>query len=653
VSVRVTVERGRLLVETPPDRPDLKAPFAAMLAAAWDAQRSAIALPATPIAMEDVAAQAAALAAAGIPVTRSPSTGPLLEQMRACIKARDARTAEDLPDFPGRLSGWIHQRQAFWFAEPQPAAMLAMDMGTGKSKVTTGLLDHWDVQLTIILCPKSVVGVWPREFRKHSERPWQAWAGDAIGARGRLKNPSIAQRAATAEQHVERERITDRPAALVVNYESSWQARMHDLLLALVRSPRASKATRGHLLALANEGRVGVLVLDESHRVKAPGGKASKFAAQLATAVRARGGRILELTGTPMDHSPLDVFAQYRCLDPAVYGTNHGRFKKRYAITAPIGNGRAEMIVGVRPEAEPELRDRFHKLAYVCNKRDLVARGVLSIPPSTEDFRECTLGAEASRIYELLEQEFVAELEAGTITASNVMVKLLRLQQITSGHVKLDPEPPPPLDDGARVDEVTDDWDAGGEPATLTGDALEPIVSDWQARMLPGMVVEVDTAKRDLLSETIADVAHTDPIVVFARFRHDLDMIKWVAEQQGRRFGELSGRRRDALADDSTLHPDVQLAAVQIQSGGVGIDFTRASLGIYFSIGHSLGNYTQSLARLDRPGQLLPVQFLHLVARLARGSWTVDRRVYQSLEKRQGIVDAVMRRPNAGWDDQA
>lgn len=660
--VRVSVDAGRLYVQA---GPRWETAYKQLLAAAWDDQAQAIVLPATAGAMEDVSDLVAVQAAQGAQVTRSAATQPLLDAVRQARQARALRTAEDLPDFPGKMPAWIHQRQAFWFAESQFGVMLAMDMGTGKSKVTVGLLDHWGADLVVILCPKSVVGVWPREFAKHSTRPWSVWAGGARGARGPLKNPSVSKRAAAADLHAERHRIAGTPAAIVCNYDSCWQPAMEKVLLTLCRS-----------------GRVLALVLDESHRVKAPAGKASRFCYRLSRAVevnggraltsttlreqadaaRRAGGRVLELTGTPMAHSPLDVFGQYRCIDPSVFGTNHGRFKRRYAITAPIPDGKgAEMIVGLVPEHEPELTERFHRYAYVCSKRDLVARGVLSIPPSTEDFRECTLGEKATKLYLSLEEDFVARLDEGTVTVANAMVKLLRLQQITGGHVPLDLDSDPPpakvVDEHGNdiTAEVRAEHAADHQRLQEVLDQMGLLEAAARTERPPqpgrkgGRILEIDTAKLDLLVEVLGDYPADYPVVCFARFRHDLDMIERAATKLRRPFAELSGRRRDALTHDSLLADGVGLAGVQIQSGGVGIDFTLSSLAAYWSIGHSLGDYEQSMARLDRPGQKLPVQFLHFVARLATGAWSADRRVYQALRRRQNVVQAVMR-AKGRWD---
>ena len=64
---------------------------------------------------------------------------------------------------------WAHQTEALDFIAEKPGAMLAMDMGTGKSRVIVDLIARKGYQKVLILAPLSVVaGVWPGEFAKHA-----------------------------------------------------------------------------------------------------------------------------------------------------------------------------------------------------------------------------------------------------------------------------------------------------------------------------------------------------------------------------------------------------------------------------------------------------------------------------------------------------
>ena len=80
----------------------------------------------------------------------------------------------------------------------------------------------------------------------------------------------------------------------------------------------------------------------------------------------------------------------------------------------------------------------------------------------------------------------------------------------------------------------------------------------------------------------------------------------------------------------------------QIQSGGIGIDLTRAAYCFFFSLGYSLAEYEQAVARLHRPGQERRTFIYHLIAQI-NGRQTVDGRVYEALRERKDIVESIIR----------
>ena len=123
-------------------------------------------------------------------------------------------------------------------------------------------------------------------------------------------------------------------------------------------------------------------------------------------------------------------------------------------------------------------------------------------------------------------------------------------------------------------------------------------------------------------------------MVVFCRFHRDLDAVNRIADEAGRRSLELSGRMDELKRWQAG---EVPVLAVQIDSGGLGIDLTRARYAIYYSLGFSLGSYEQSLARVHRPGQTRPVEYIHL---LAEG--TVDEKVMAALSNRADVVNSVL-----------
>jgi len=315
------------------------------------------------------------------------------------------------------------------------------------------------------------------------------------------------------------------------------------------------------------------LLVHNCHKIKSASGKASKFCARL----RRMAEKMVGLTGTPMPHSPVDLYAQYRALDPRVFGTNVHSFKQHYTITGGFGG---YQVLGYKNQEE--MRAKFMSIAYQAD------RSVIELPEATHTVILVELEPKAMKAYKSLAHDLHAAVGAGECTAANALVKLLRLQQLTGGYLKLD-----------EVDRL----------------------------------VEMDTGKREALAELLEGLGQ-EPVVVFCRFRSDMDAVHLECKAQGLISCELSGRQNDLAA---WQQGEGQVIAVQIQSGGVGVDLTRASYCIYYSLGFSLGDYDQSLARVHRPGQKNAVSYYHLIV-----EGTVDRQVYDALDARRDVVNTIL-----------
>lgn len=498
----------------------------------------------------------------------------------AAEEATTAKTAsvEELPPIPHRDDAppaWHHQAQAFHFARPREAAALIMEMGTGKSRVVVDLVAQRAHRRTLIVCPRKVVRVWPREFNRYA-------IGDPVVCaphRGRFGGKlSVSKRLAQIEEALDTT-PAHRSLVVVVNYEAAYTGKMAELL----------KSRRWDLV-----------VLDESHRIKKPGGKWSLFCNEM----RKRADHRLCLTGTLMPHSPLDVYAQYRFLDPGIFGTSFNAFRNRYAVMGGYQNREvvAFRVSPIDKHGRPnehydealarEFNQKVHSIAYQCKADD-----VLDLPPTTTDNMTTVLEPKARAVYDGLQKEMVAEVGDGIVTAANALTKLLRLQQVTSGHLPLDD-----LGDGE-----------------------------------PRHVEILGTEKQELLADTIEDLPIDEPVVVFTRFTHDLDAVQAVAEAQGRRYAEVSGRRDDGLDDEACMTRDAEVVGVQIQAGGVGVDLTRARYAVFYSVGFSLGDFDQAVKRVHRPGQTQHTYFYHLVVEA-----TKDVTVYEALRNRRDLVEAVL-----------
>lgn len=516
---------------------------------------------------------------------------------------------------------WPHQEQAVQIIGPAGRGMLAMDMGTGKTRTALALADAWGCSRVLIVCPKSVVRVWPHEFRKHLGDAWQIVALDDGSAKERAE--AVAAGWMCAELDGER-------LAVALNFE---------VLPALLPTLQPLKWD--------------LLVLDECHRIKSPDGTQSMAAFDVSKQIPHR----LGLTGTPMPHSQLDVFGQFRAIDPLLFGLNYHRFEATFAVTAEEwvpkhntpGNikrvvaaaeklkelptpdlaewlaGKAEWqvkwaVAKAEREGRTAIADFIRQASGAYRKVRAIAKDdqgkpvyrnseklaeimapitfrveaddVLDLPDSVDESRYCLLSPTTRRVYRKLYGEFSADYGAGKIEAKNFLSRVLRLAQVANGF---------------GVDSET------------------------------GEIVALGSEKEDAFGDLLDDLPEGEPVVVFGRFTEDLYAIHRQFNKRGRRCLELSGQRRElAQWQEATGNEGL---AVQLQAGGVGIDLTRARYQVYYSMDYNLGNYLQTRARVLRPGQTRSVTYVHLLA-----ADTVDEDVAQALADREEVTGAIVRR---------
>jgi SNF2 family DNA or RNA helicase len=317
---------------------------------------------------------------------------------------------------------WRHQAAALRFALAKFEAgrhglLLAMGMGTGKTLVALILVLWLKAMRVMIACPLRVVSVWVGEIERHIGVRVVVVALDEDGG-------SVAEKMAAAAEKMKLAAAMGVPFIVVINFDSAW------------RDPFA---------AWAEKQQWDLVIADEQHRLKAPGGKASMSFKRIRKCAAYR----LGLTGTPMPHGPMDIFAQFRFLDVTIFGPSFGAFRTKYAV---MGGYQSKQITGFQH------LDELERLMSQITFR--VGSEVLDLPPATHVTYHCDLCPEARRVYKSVEDDFVAEVLDGRITATNALVKLIRLQQIANGVVKTDEGIQSRVDDAKRK---------------LLADTLEPV----------------------------------------------------------------------------------------------------------------------------------------------------------------------------------
>lgn len=452
------------------------------------------------------------------------------------------------PEWYPTTEPWLHQEDALTFTINKPAALLDVGMGAGKSLMALALLTARKAKHTLLICPKAIIPVWSQQIERHTSPG--AFQVVLLGT------GSVARNRELAEQALE----SDAPAILVTNYDSVWREPFADWCLSI---------------------EWDVVIADEAHRLQSANSSISKFAHKLGFRARQK----LGLSGTPFGQDPLHAYGVYRFLDPSIFGTSFVRFRDEFAeVDASRGFPK---VVGYKNQ------DLFRK--KIDNIRFHVSREVLDLPPVLHTDIPITLPEECKTTYRRLERDFYVKVGAGEITASNVLVRALRLQQLTSGFATTDAE----------------DFEAKGQNLLL------------------------HNAKGEVLLSLLEDIDPSESVVVFARFVHDLRQIAHATSSAGRAYFEMSGKHKEM---DRWLTSTGGVLGVQIQTGAEGQnDMVKAHYGIFYSLPYGLTTFDQACGRLHRPGQTAPVTYLHLVMQE-----TIDQRVYRALQERRDVLLALL-----------
>lgn len=412
------------------------------------------------------------------------------------------------------------------------------------------------VKKVLIVAPTSVCAVWPKEFNEYADFKYtvKVLLGDK---KSRIK----------ALDDLDKFPFEALKVA-VINYESTWREDIFDRLLAF---------------------DADLIIADESQRIKTHDAAQSKAMHQLGDKARYK----LILSGTPVQNEAVDIFSQYRFLDPTIFGMNFYAFRGRYCV---MGGFNRKQIVQYRDL--DALIKKEHSIAYRVTKEE-----ALDLPEQTFENRYITLSKKERNIYDKLRRDSFAELDGGgTITATTVLTKLLRLQQFTGGFLVEDDAAKPQLVSRGKLD------------------ALADILQDY--------VVE---GKKKL--------------VIFARFIPEvMEIIKLANDIAGKHgmqtvaiYGDIKKELRGDIVQQFQTDPATTVFVGQIDTAGTGITLTAADTCVYYSENFNYATYEQSLSRIHRIGQRHPCTYIHLVAEK-----TVDELILKSLAAKEDLAKAVV-----------
>jgi len=543
-----------------------------------------------------------------------------------------------------RLPPFQHQREDVAWLMAHPFALIASEMRTGKSKIVCDaaqfLFERGDVERVIVVAPAPVRDVWydPQlgEIAKHA---WTRVPNRVAEYHARLK--WWENEAAVGKDAINQLRW------IVTNFEFLRNDERLTTLLPFC-GPRT------------------LLVLDESSFVKNASAQQTKACMTLRKAC----GRVVLLNGTPIFHSPLDLFSQGNLLSPSVLDCKFvSLFKARYAIQSPILERGKPMVRYGKVVKEvtgwTNLDDLERRFAPVTVRR--LQKDCLDLPPKLDPVTlTATLTPATWKAYKQMRDDLVVWLEGGegtsgrVATAATAAIKTLRLSQVTGGFLA-------GVED-AGIEEANNDRGrlyAGEEgfPGLGHADGADADAAPDDSRDAGGYSrgvvhqIEVGREKLEVLLWFIEQRLEADPnlhLVAWTRFRAELFRMVTVVRQKFPQFqtGAIHGgqKKEERLAALALLKPEtspegpVFVGGIE-GTGSFGLDMTAAHTCVTMSSGYSPGRSAQTLDRVYGPGQKHPIAYFEVVAVGPKGQKTIDHDIL--VARRSG--EDVARRTAAAW----
>lgn len=469
----------------------------------------------------------------------------------------------------------MHQKKAVELSETRDHLALFFEMGTGKTPTAITILRLWFLQWnkienSIIFCPPIVVQQWAEEF-------------DSWSKLGRYVVPLVGP--GTKRAKIVKERIeSGLPTIFVTNYETLL---MKDVF------------------ALLMEANIKVGVFDESQKVKNHKAKKFKFAMQLADLM----DRKLILTGTPILNTPMDIWSQYRVLDGgATFGKNFYVFQAKYFHDVNLKlRGTQKYFPKWVPR--PGLIEEFNKILSTTSLRAKKDE-CLDLPPLIRKKVYVEMTPKQKRVYKELSEDFVSYVDNGVVDADLALVKILRLQQIVSGFV--------------RIEKVEEDL------SQVFKSKYEDLIFD-------------DVPRLKALEELILETTPENKVIVWACFKENYRAIREVCEKHGIKYveihGEQTAKKRDQAVRDFREDPDTRLVIANQRAGGVGLNLIEAKYAFYYSRDYSLESDLQSEARNYRGGSDIHSQVVRVDLVTPN---SVDQTILQALEKKQNLAEKIL-----------
>lgn len=435
---------------------------------------------------------------------------------------------------------------------------IALDLlnrtGDGNSKVDLSELFPDGIMKTLVLAPKSVLGVWDQHLME-------------------LTNEDIYLYSYQTRQTFLKQALDPRRGGyFIMNWDS---VRVKDM-------QALQKVNWFHIIG------------DEIHRAKNRKAQLTQAFWKLKTIYKTG------MSGTPADNKPTDLWGILHWLWPNYY-TSYWRFVKAYTTMEWSPDGYSK-ITGLDEVALVQLHEEMAPWFVRRRKQDVLT----DLPDKYYSRIWVDLGTKQRRAYDQMRKTMVAwaeqyheELERqDPIIAQAAVSQLVRLQQYANGYLipRLDQE---------------------GEQVVRIRKKTNKETGEVELIEVPQFDVVDPSAKLDMLMDFLEDRSE-EQIVIFSQFKSVINLLATRLENAKIPYGLLTGditgedRTKNVEAFQAGR---LRIFAGTIAAGGVGITLTASSTVVFLDRSWSPAINIQAEDRTHRIGQTEAVEVIDIMAR--------------------------------------
>lgn len=411
-----------------------------------------------------------------------------------------------------------------------------LDMGLGKSQICVNFIDMLikfedPNYKAVIVCPKTVFGNWKREVKVNSDLDYVIVFGS---------------------KEERKELLSQDHNIYIINYEGVVSLRDYDF------------------------SRFDIVILDEVTKIKNSKAIRTEVITERFTGCKYK----YVLTGTPVAENIIDLYALFFFLNPDFLGFySFSSYRDHYCILDGYFSSR---IVGYKDLTG--LKEKIAQHSIRIKKSDVLP----DLPDKIYHTRELYLEGRVKKQYETMDKKRELTVGRRKIKGRNILTKLTRLSQITSGHY-LDRKR-----DNIKLTELSDiiEENKGGE----TG------------------------------------------LVIWCRFRESMKLVAGLLDQKEISYSLIHGDIKNRSEQEENFQDGITRAIiVQLDTGGMGLNLQAGNLIIFYENDFKLINRQQAEERTYRIGTKTSPVYIDLIFKD-----TIDEKIIEAIRTKKEIADYLL-----------